>query len=414
MTCSLDMAGHPAKAWSKRYMTALLATAIFASGITFGTTFPYASIVGIEYVGLSAFAYAVLVSVGAVMSAAVSVIFGYLSDRIADRRFLMLTAAVFGAVGYGLIYFFPTPLVFSIAVGLVIPIGASTFSQSFAYARAYYSDGEPKRGDFYISCMRTVFSASFVIVPPVAGWVAANFSVFNLYAAASAAYVFYGLTYLLTLLVLPVAVRQDGRGNNNGKPALARARLSLSSLIGIIGVLLLTLAMRLIGISMPLAIVNDFGGTISDVGWYAGLSAALEIPFMLMWTALANRLSKEVVLSVCGLLFGVYVYLASFADTVMFVFWLMPVNGIAVAGLLTTNLSYLQGAIKGRIGLSTSLVDVVTIASTLLSAAIFAIFGSSQEYVQVFSSAGACTLLGALLMIALAVSDARSRSARAQ
>jgi SET family sugar efflux transporter-like MFS transporter len=80
----------------------MLGTSMFLSGVTFATTLPYAAIVGIETLGLSNGDYATLVSVGAVVGAIASVLIGYVSDRLPDRRILVLMSAFMGVLGYGL------------------------------------------------------------------------------------------------------------------------------------------------------------------------------------------------------------------------------------------------------------------------------------------------------------------------
>ena len=85
-------------------VTTMLGASMFCSGVTFACTLPYAAIVGIEALGLSSGQYGLLIAIGSIVGAFVSVALGYPPDRLHDRRVLVLLAAVAGMAGYGLIY----------------------------------------------------------------------------------------------------------------------------------------------------------------------------------------------------------------------------------------------------------------------------------------------------------------------
>lgn len=61
-------------------------------------------------------------------------------------------------------------------------------------------------------------------------------------------------------------------------------------------------------------------------------------------------------------------------------------------------ISYLQEAIRGRVGLSTSLLDVVFVLAGLLSAAIFGFMSGSAGYVPMFWIAGVLSAIGAVVL----------------
>lgn len=340
---------------SRMPVTAMLGASIFLSGVTFASTLPYGAIVGIEALGMENGHYAALVSAGAIAGAVVSLLIGYVSDRLPDRRILILVAAAAGALGYGMIYAFRSQLAFVIAIGAIMPFGLAMFSQNFAFARVYYNAQAPERSQFMVSALRTVFTVAWVVVPPAIGYVAATYSVFDVYLAAAVAYAACGIIVAVMMTdpatrIAPAPIVKSETGRRDG--------LQLPILSGLAGILVTNIALQLLGLAMPLTIVTRLGGTLADVGLYAGIKAAMEIPFMLMWGYLLNRLSREAIIVGNALLFGLYMLLVSRAGSMMEVFWLQPINGIATAALLSVPISYMQDAIKGRVGLSTSLMDV--------------------------------------------------------
>lgn len=390
-------------------VTAMLGASMFCSGVTFASTAPYAAIVGIEALGLSSAQYGLLIAIGSVVGALVSVALGYASDRLHDRRVLVLLAAVAGMVGYGLIYAVRTQLAFIVAMGAIMPLGLAMFSQNFAYARVYYNAKNPARSQFMVSAMRTVFTVAWVVVPPIVGVIAAQFSVFDVYLVAALAYAVCGLIFAIMMTdpgthiaSAPIAKREAGA---------KRGLLPVPILTGLAGILVINIAMRLVTLAMPLTIVTRLGGTLADVGLYAGFAAAMEIPFMIMWGYLLARMSREAIIVGNALLLGLYIYLVSQAGSVLEVFWLQILNGIATAALMSIPISYIQDAIKGRVGLSTSLMDAVAIGATLVGATAFGVLSAGEDYQLVLQVAAAIAAAGGLIMLTGNVGRMRARLA---
>jgi hypothetical protein len=122
---------------------------------------------------------------------------------------------------------------------------------------------------------------------------------------------------------------------------------------------------------------------------------------MVAWGYALRRFSKHTII-ICGaLLYAAYLVLISRAGSVSDVMWLQLLNGPATAALLTIPISYLQDAIKGRVGLSTSLLDVVGVVSALAGAAIFgAVTAASPNYPLLFVVGAALAVGGAAILFA--------------
>jgi SET family sugar efflux transporter-like MFS transporter len=263
--------------------------------------------------------------------------------------------------------------------------------------RAYYSAKAPGRADFMVSLMRTIFSASWVVVPPLAGIVAATFEIFDVYLATSLAYLANGALFLLMM--------RDGQTRIPPPPKAVKharggQRLNEGVLMGLLAIVVVSVAMRLVALSMPLLIVGELNGTTADVGLYAGAAALVEIPFMLMWGYLVGRyLTKEAAIVISSVLLGIYILLAARADSVWDILLLQLLNGLAASALLSITISYIQDAVKGRIGLSSSFMDVVAILATLIGAAIFGTISAGGDYRSALLFAAALAVAAALVMV---------------
>jgi MFS family permease len=266
----------------QRRVTALLSANAFFAGATFASTINYAAIIGIDVMGIPNAMYSVVLVISSLVSALASVTLGYLFDRIPDRRVIAIACGIVGAIGLGLVYFWRTPLAFIISICAIMPFGSAIYSQSFAFARSYYNQVAPARAEFMSSVIRTIFSVAWAVVPPAVGWLAATTTVFNVYLVA-------GSAYLVCALIFIVIARDDNARINApakaapGAPPLPRAVVDPVILAGIAGVFLISIAIQTNNVSVPLLITATLKGSFGDLGLFAGLAAAIELPFMLLW-----------------------------------------------------------------------------------------------------------------------------------
>jgi MFS transporter, SET family, sugar efflux transporter len=388
-------------------LAVLLSASLCAIGVSLASTTPYDAVVAIDHLGISHAHYALILTVASVVGLVASVALGWLSDHIGDRRLLMLGTALIGTLGFATMYVARSPMAFAIVWCLILPFGNAAFSQTFAYARVYYDQQRPGDSEFRITVLRSIYAASWVIVPPLAGWIAAVYQVFDIYLLAAVAYLVCGAISLFMLsdpatrlVPKPPAPMEKGAGY-----------IALPMLIGIGGVLLINVSIRLSGTATPLAMVSNFGGNIGDVGISNGIRAALEIPLMLGWGLLGRRFRKHTLIAAGALIYAAYVAMMTQADSVTDVYWLQVPCAVAIAVLMSVPISYLQEAIRGRVGLSTSLLDVTLVIAGLLSAGLFGLFASPGNYITLFWISAGLAGLGAMtLMLAHGVIERRTAS----
>lgn len=371
----------------------ILGTCLFLIGISSAAIAPYRAITAIDNLGISNSIYALIMTLTSMGTAIASLVMGHISDRIPDRRVLIMASAGLGVLAYGLLYLFPAQLTYIIAFIVIMPFGGALFSQTFSFSRVYYDQRQPDRAEFMMSVLRSLFAVAWIIIPPVAGWIASSYSVFDLFAAAALAHI--GFSLIFGLLFTDPKTRVGGIGKKEAGSAVAGWRIPTGRMIGIGGVTMVRVALALHLTTLPLAMLNDFGGTLKDVGINASIAAGLEVPFMLAWGVAAARFSKEAILVVSALIYALYLLLLFYAQSVWQVYLLQGLNAIATAALLSITISYMQEAIKGRVGLSTSLMDVVTVVSTFTAAAAFAALSNPESYTNIFVAASILSLAGA-------------------
>jgi MFS transporter, SET family, sugar efflux transporter len=382
-------------------VTLLIASSLFFTGITYASTLNYAAIVGIDTLGIPSGTYSLLLMAASLVSAVASVALGYVSDRIPDRRILVIACALTGAIGFGSIFLFRNQLSFVIATCVIMPFGGALMSQSFSFARSYLNAHDPARADFMITVLRTIFAVAWAIVPPAVGSLAAATTVFNVYGVAAAAYLVCAAIFSLMLLnpAARIGTLAESLSGTTTEP-VEKASIDPAVMAGIAGVVVIFTATYLNMVTTPLLITNSLKGSFADLGLWAGLAAAMELPFMLLWGYTLKWVKKYVMIASAALLYAIYLVLLARAGSVTDVLWLQLINGPATAALMSIPISYLQEAIRGRVGLSTSLLDVSFVVSALAGAAIFgAVTAGGPSYELLLMIAGGLSTLGAVMLV---------------
>lgn len=379
-------------------VTALLGTNMFFSGVIYAATLPYASLMGVDTLGMSPGLFASVMSVGAVLGTFVSLGLGYLSDKLPDRRLLVLLTALAGIIGHGMIYAWPTQLSFILAMAVIMPLGGACYGQCFAYVRVYYVRHMPARADFMVTSLRTVFTLAWIVIPPLAGWIAAKFSIFNVFLMSSLSFAVVAAIFALLISDKGTAVQMPPPVRAEGASLLSTFALPLGTLAGLLALIVMTAAMRILTFTVPLLIVGDLGGTVTDVGFYAGITAAVEAPCMLLLAYLTTKWTKETILAAAGIVMAVFNGVASILTSMTAFYWLLLLNGLGTAALMSVNIPYVQDAIKGRVGLSTSLMDVVAIAANLLGATAFGLLTTGGNYRFALMVGAGVAVVGAAIM----------------
>jgi MFS family permease len=381
-------------------VTLILAIGLFLTGIAAAAVAPYRAIAAIDGLHFSTVDFALMLSVSSLGGAVASVALGYLSDKTGDRRVLVLGSALLGALAYGLIYLVPSPVAYVVALCVIMPFGGTLFSQTFAYARTYLDQRGHQRAEFMISALRSLFSLSWVVAPPLAGWLAARGSVFDVFLVAALALSTCATLYA-ALFLLPgtrVGPASPDYAQTSAAPSPGARGVRAHTLVGLVGVALFRTGLVVHLTTFPLVVTTDFHGSLTDVGAAASLAALIEVPFMLLWGYVAGRVPKVAIIIGNGLVFAAYLFAMGFAHTMLDVLILQGFYALSTAALLSLTISYLQEAIKGRVGLSTSLIDVMAVIAGFASAGLFALFTTAQSYIPIFFIAGLLAVGGSGLL----------------
>ncbi|SER18379.1 MFS transporter, SET family, sugar efflux transporter [Lentzea xinjiangensis] len=358
------------------------------SGVSMAFALPFNSLFLTSEVKVTPFQLGFFLIVSPLASVVASTIMGRLSDGRVQRRYMLAVGGVAGAIGYGLFavlrdYWFllGTSVVF-------VAVTASLLPQLFAYGR------QVSRGpSMVISVLRTLLSVSWVAGPPVAALLVAQTGWVGLFA--STAVLQLGVAVLAITLPVPAAepVEEAHEEEAAGSP-----RGTMSVVSGAFTFLQGAVSLAVGG--LPLLVTTELGGTAGDAGLAMGLCAALEIPLMLWFGSLANRMSQHKLVLAGAAISLSYHGLMVFTESIWQVMAAQVLHAIVISLVMGVGITYFQSLDPGRPGHATTMFSNTQIVGGMIAGALL---GVSQQlgfrWVYGFSFS-MCVLGLALLLVA--------------
>ncbi|MFD2762839.1 sugar efflux transporter [Micromonospora eburnea] len=327
-----------------------LGVVCFAVGIANAVVMPFLSLFLSTAVHADPVQITIFLLVAPLSGVVGATLIGWLSDRWAIRRALLVGASLAGLINAALTaYIRDYRVLVALAVTLA-PLSAALFPQAFAYARQVLSGADPGRAAMGISTLRTVFSLSWVVGPPLAALLLSGGGFRFLYVSAAAMFGLAGLASIVGLKQVATPTVATG-GPANDVPTTSRSTLLLTLVAFVMLSCPLTLAVQ----ALPLFISTDLGGDAAQAGPVLGLCAALEIPLMLALGALGTRIRVRVLLlagAACGV---TYYALASVASSLAMLAVGQLANAAFIAAVSGIGISYLQDLLPQRPGQATTL-----------------------------------------------------------
>jgi MFS transporter, SET family, sugar efflux transporter len=330
---------------------------------------------------------------------------GAMSDRLPDRRPLLVIAGMGGAIG-GVCFAVLRDDVAVLVAGVVFfSIGALAFSQLFAYANEFaHAHDRPVAG--FTSVLRAVFSASWVIGPPVGFYLLTRYGFGPLFLAVGAlSFLTAALGWGLRPLPAPLRSLQtppDGRHRSDHAPSAAFPPLPARTWLLLGAIIALGVVNQMYSIDVPLYVTKTLHLDAQLVGWMAGLGAALEIPIMIVAGRFAERFGRLplVIASAAGATgFFCLLPLARSAGPLLA---LQVLNAAWSAVALSIPMVMMQDEARSGAGAASSLYSSAFMSAGLLAGAITGVTAAVIGFGGVFWVCAALAAVAAALLLARA------------
>ncbi|HEY0213858.1 MAG TPA: hypothetical protein VGC40_09785 [Paenirhodobacter sp.] len=362
---------------------------------------PYVSALAVTVFGLGDGAYAVVLMTASVVAVSSSVGFGIIADQRANRRAVALVTAGFLTLGTAVVPLVPQTPVFVLAHALLLPLSGSFFGQLFALARLAASQHPEGERRAVLSSLRAMFALPWVMVLPV--WAVVFRGGASVMLVYPVCLVLAGVTLFCVWRWWPrdgatrwpdpksgLTFRQSLR--EIWAPAILIRVLALGTIHGMI-----TLYLVIIG----LVFATTPGRGPADTALYAGLTAGLEVPFMLALPLILGRVRQVRLIFWGTVLYAVHLACLPFLAATPYV-WVLPVfAAVGGAVVLTQPMAYLQDLMGERPGAGASLMALQKLVGDMVCAAVFAVGVAVSGYgLTAVAGAGLALFgVGALLVL---------------
>jgi SET family sugar efflux transporter-like MFS transporter len=375
-----------------------LSLVFLAVGLSMAMTFPFRALFLTDAVHAGPLLVTLFLVVAPVTGVAAASWMGRLSDARPLRNRLIVGAALAGVVGCGLSAFVRNYWVLLVVTATAVAVSTAMLPQLLAYARVVVGGGD--RGTFSVSALRTLLSASWVAGPFVAA-VLIELGGYTLVFGVAAA--IYAVTAVLTRFGLPepprLAAVEPSEPVTSAPPAPGPADVSEGLLrLNVAGLILMQTAATLGVQILPLFVNEDLNGNVRDTGFILGLCAALEIPLILAFGALAGRVGVRRLFLIGPLVSAAYFGVVAFSAGTGQVAAAQVLNASGIALIQGIGITYFQDLVPSRPGRASTLFsNAFPIGSTLAAP----LLGLAQQvgYRAGFASAAALSAAGLALLL---------------
>lgn len=288
-------------------------------------------------------------SVSAIVAMVVSFMLALRSDRIGDRKKLIIFCCCM-ALANSLLFAFSRHYALLISVGVMLAaLANSTQPQLFALAREY-TDRSARDAVMFSSIMRAQMSLAWVIGPPLSFILANNFGFTFMYLTAAGVFV---VGILMVYFLLPSVHRI---------PTASEQITTNSHFFRDKNVVLLFISMVLMWtcntmylIDMPIFTDRELGLGKNIAGYLMGIAAGLEIPFMIMAGYYVRKFGKrKMILTAAVSAFFFYLGLV-LSDSEVALMGLQFFNALFIGLIAGIGMLYFQDLMPGRAGEATTI-----------------------------------------------------------
>ncbi|GGJ29235.1 sugar efflux transporter [Deinococcus roseus] len=371
---------------------ARLSVALTIFGIAVSYIMPFTSLFATTEAHMSKTQLGIFVTAMSVASILISTQLARMSDRVQDRKWILMFTLLCSAVGYLLFSVIRDFYVLLLIACTLLGAGSAAFPQLFAFARIRIQGQQVQNPELAISTLRTFFSLAWVVGPATGAVLLASLGFPWLYRIAAlctvlAAWIVWQFKSLKTTSV------------SSQPPRSLRMVLKSPTVMAIFsGFTLLSVAGALSQIVLPLRVVQDLHGSKEQVGLLFSLAAGLEIPFMIYFGIIASRLPKSLLIIGAAALQGIYFLVLSQATAVWHIFPAQILAAVVISVTQGLGISYFQDLMPDEPGMATTLNANASRTGSILSGLLFGMLSSLLLNNQLFLLCmGMCWLCALLL-----------------
>lgn len=356
-------------------------------GIANSFVLPFSSMFGIDEVGMTNMEFGIFMMVSTLCGVGFSTYIGKLSDRISDRKIILIICAVAGAIGYIGYAYSRNYYVLLVISSIFLGIATSTFSQIFAFGREVLVKSKLPANEIplYMNILRVLFALSWTVGPAIASYVLLYFGFKGMFLVAASCY------FVVAGIVLLSLRKRSKEDFTIQQPKSPQASIPLRQVIfqpfifvNLIAFTLISTANTISSLNMAQFVTKVLNGQEKDVGVIFSIPPVFEVPFMLGFGVLALRVKSDNLIRLGAVIAFAYFSSIFFASDIWHIF---PIQILSAAYISITSgiaITYFQDFIPSMPGTAMTLYSNSNKIGSLLGFLLFGLLSDAFGYRNVY------------------------------
>lgn len=317
-------------------------------------------------------------------------VIGYLSEGKFQRQHIAILCTLLSGLGAVMLVFIRDYYLLMIGSVILFGLGGAIFPQLFALTRDV-AENRAINVNGFNSIIRAMTSASWVLGPPLAFFLIDQTSFGILYGISA-------FFYFSAALVLVIGQFKGQAGKD--KKIDFHWHLLTPRVYGIMIFVLLLLTINMVyQINIALYISQELQLPSTIIGLVVGLGSALEIPLILLFGLLANRISKNTLLLFGALNACLFFALLSVSSSTLALILIQIPNAIWVSIVLSLPIVMLQDELQQFHGMASSLFSSAFKFGTFFGGAVGGLILSYLGFQQTFLLCAFVSVIGGFAIL---------------
>ncbi|MGG3284093.1 sugar efflux transporter [Paenibacillus solani] len=372
-------------------------------GIAYSFVLPFSSMFGIDEVGMSNTEFGLFMMVSTLCGVGFSTYIGKLSDRVSDRKMILILCAIAGAIGYIGYAYSRDYYVLLVISSTFLGISSSTFSQIFAYGREVLVKSKLPANEIplYMNILRVLFALSWTVGPAIAAYVLLYFGFKGMFLVAASC-------YIIVVGIVLISLKKTSKAEIAAQPKPPQASTPLRKVIfqpfifvNLIAFTLISTANTISSLNMAQFVTKVLNGQEKDVGVVFSIPPIFEIPFMLGFGVLALRVKSDNLIRLGSLLAFAYFFATFFATDVWHIFLIQVLSAAYISITSGIAITYFQDFIPSMPGTAMTLYSNTGKIGSLLGFLLFGLLSDAFGYRNVYLWCTIFTFVAMIMLFAL-------------
>ncbi|GKU77701.1 sugar efflux transporter [Paenibacillus sp. L3-i20] len=370
-------------------------------GISFSFVLPFNSLFGIDEVGMSNTTFGIFMMVSSIFGIVFSTWIAKLSDRVPDRKFILILCALAGVIGYIGFAFSRNYFVLLAISSIFLGIASSTFAQVFAIGREILTRSTlpAKQLPLYMNILRTIFALSWTVGPAIAAYVLLYQGFIGLFVVAATCNAVVAVIALLFL----------NKRKVGSAPKTAASNIPLKQIVfqpvifvNLLAFTFISTANTLSTMNMAQYVTKVLGGGKEHIGIIFSIPPIFEVPFMLGFGYLATRMKSDRLIRLGALIAFIYFTILFFVETPYHIYAVQILSAAYISITSGIAITYFQDFLPEMPGTATNLYSNSNKVGSMLGFLLFGFIADAFGYRNVYLACAAFTLIAVVLLFGLA------------